>query len=245
MTCHKHIKAIQILAFVFASGLTISSSLGPQQEAGCSGEPRYSSAAQDTQGGASVWAPDHTKRLSIEWIESSNGTMVGVYTVTAGRNVLTVQLNGFDSEVLWSPDSSAFAVNQTEGGGGIGQRSYLFYLTENGLRKLDISVPVEKVFGSPVKCDVPVPPNIAVLKWLSPDRVLVVAEVVPVSICECSGTFMTYEVLVPAGRILRSYTQTETKKLFGDSLGCELRGENNCAKLWQRSVDRKGPEHQE
>jgi hypothetical protein len=144
------------------------------------------------------------------------------------------RLSGWRTEVLWSPDSKAFAANQTVGGGGIGQRTYVFYLTVDGLRKIDVSATVEKSFGSPVKCEVPAAPNTAILKWLDSKRILVVAEVVPVSICKCSGTFQTYEVSLPDLEIVHVYTQAETRRRFPDALGCELRGaDDRCARSWQ------------
>lgn len=163
----------------------------------------------------------------------TTGSYITYYWPGGGKQ-LTVRLDGFGTEVLWSPDSSAFAVNQTEGGGGIGQRAYIFYPEKNHLHKIDVSAPVEKVFGSPVKCEVRVPPNTAVLNWLDSDRVLVVAEIVHVSICKCSGTFKTYEVSRRPLRVVRAYSQAETKRRFADSLGCELRGADDaCAKTWQ------------
>ena len=50
------------------------------------------------------------------------------YRVTDGDNRFSARLSGWRTEVLWSPNSQAFAANQTEGGGGIGQRAYVFYL---------------------------------------------------------------------------------------------------------------------
>jgi hypothetical protein len=145
------------------------------------------------------------------------------------------ELNGFRAEVLWSPDSGAFAVNETEGGGGIGQRTYLFYVSSEGLRKLDVSLPVEKAFGQPVKCDMPVPPNTAILTWLTPNRVLVGAEVINVSLCEHMGTFQTYEVSLPDLKIITVLSQSETKARFGEYLGCELRdADDGSAAGWQR-----------
>ncbi len=66
------------------------------------------------------------------------------------------------------------------------------------------------------------PPNTAIIKWLDADTVLVVAEVIPVSICKCSGSFKSYVVSLTDLTIKGSYSQAETKRLFSDSLGCEL-----------------------
>ena len=137
--------------------------------------------------------------------------------------------------MLWSPDSKGFAANQTVGGGGIGERAFVFYLEKNQLRRVDIFRRVEEMFGSPVKCEVPVPPNTAVIQWLGSKRVLVAAEVVPVSICQCSGTFQTYELSLPDLRVLRVYPQAKSKELLIDELGCELQlADDRCARSWQK-----------
>ena len=204
------------------------------QTSGCNGEPLYSSYSVRRNLSRS---PDRKNLLTVSTLHDTKDPDGYVsYRVTAGAKHFSARLSGWGTEVLWSPDSKAFAVNQTEGGGGIGQRAYIFYVTESGLRKVDVSTPVEKSFGSPVKCEVPTPPNTAVLQWLDSNRILVVAEVVPVSICKCSGTFQTYELSLPDLKIVRMHTQAETRKLFGEALGCELRSANDRqAKSWQPS----------
>src|SRR5262249_53494850 len=209
-------------------------SFGLENKVGCGKEPlyaRYGSERETTQ------SPDGTKSLTAERVESDkdpDGAHIR-YRLQIGQKQFSARIDGVRSEVLWSPDSKSFAVNQTEGGGGIGQRAYIFYVKRNGLQRLDVSAPIEKAFGSPVKCEVPTPPNTAVLQWLDPKRILVVAEVVHVSICECLGTFQTYELSIPNLRIIRRFTQSETKRRFGDALGCELRDADDvCAQKWQK-----------
>jgi hypothetical protein len=190
-------------------------------------------ARHAVEGDATVKSPDGAKSVALRPVENDQYTSI---VVRAAGKKFVAHLPGFRSEVLWSPDSQAFAVNQTEGGGGIGQRTYVFYVEMNQLRKVDVSRSVERAFGSPVKCEVPVPPNTAVLKWLDAQGVLVAAEVVPVSLCNCPNTFKSYEVSLPQPRIMRSYTQAETKRLFAGSLGFELSdADDACATRWQKS----------
>ena len=152
------------------------------------------------------------------------------FTVTAGGKSHSAVLDGFDAEVSWSPDSSAFAVTETEGGGGIGYRVYVFYVEPEGLRKLAISPPVEKAFGTPTRCEVAVPPNTAFVTWLGgADRVLIAAEVVPVSICQCGGLFRAYEVHLPDLQVINTFDQSVAKKTFWNALGCELRDAESCS----------------
>jgi hypothetical protein len=179
-------------------------------------------------------SPDGTKLLTVRPSEDEkdpDGSYLSFTVGAAGKEFVT-RLPGFDAEVLWAQDSSAFAVTQTEGGGGIGYRVYVFYVGENGLKRVDVSQTIEKAFGTPVKCEVSVPPNTGFIDWVDgSDRILVAAEVVPVSICQCNGTFKVYEVGLPDTRILRSYSQIEAKQKFSNLLGCELTdADDNCAK---------------
>jgi hypothetical protein len=174
-----------------------------------------------------VTSPDGNKTLVVKAVsdkEDPGGSHID-YRVISGRETLTANLPGFNGEVAWAPDSKAFAVTQTEGGGGLGSRVYVFYVEEGSLRKIDVSRPIEKDFGSPVKCDVEVPPNTGFVSWQTDSSTLLVAaEVAPVSVCSCSGTYRVYEMNLPSAAIARTYSQTEAKKQFWNLLGCELRG---------------------
>lgn len=222
--------ASSILLSTFLLGLTCNA---VDNKVGCGKEPLYS---RHGLMGRQIKSPDGQSELTIENLRDDKDPDGYVsYHVTVGEKQFSERLSGWRTEVLWSPDSKAFAVNQTDGGGGIGQHAYIFYVEENGLRRVDVSPSVEKAFGSPVKCEVPVPPNTAIIQWLDANRILVAAEVVPVSICECRGTFKTYELSLPNLEILHVYGQAESKTLFGDELGCELRdADDSSAKSWQK-----------
>jgi hypothetical protein len=175
-------------------------------------------------------SPDGQKLLTMERLPDRGDESSIRYTVLAGDRRFSADLPGFDSEVSWSPDSSAFAVTETEGGGGIGYGAYIFRIGEHGLQKMNLSPLVVKAFGSPVKCEIPVPPNVAFISWLDSHRVLVAAETVPVSICPCSGMFAAYEIRLPDAVIARRYSQAEAKQRFWNILGCELRDtDDGCA----------------
>lgn len=220
--------------FVRTCGVLLTATLlgltcGAQDsKVGCGNEPLY---ARHASVGGRIKSPDGKNELTTEHLQDAKDPDGYIsYRVTVGEKRFSARLSGFGTEVLWSPDSKAFAVNQTEGGGGIGQRAYVFYLEESGPRKVDVSAPIEKAFGSPVKCAVPVPPNTAMIQWLDSTRILVVAEVVHVSICQCPGAFKTYELSLPDLKILHVYGENESKALFRDDLGCEFRDtEDTCA----------------
>lgn len=222
------IRFCALLSFLIAPGLCVQGKTAQN----CSSGPLY--AARAAQGQRSIASRDHTKRLEINQTQDENGQQFTSFAVTAGAQRLSAKLKGWDAEVLWSPQSDAFAVNQTQGGGGIGERTFVYYIKAYGLRRLDISPHINKVFGSPVKCEAPVQPNTATIRWLDSRHLLVAAEIVPVSICKSAGTFITYEVEVPAGRIMRRHTQEQTKQLWSNDLGCELRKASDASALsWQ------------
>jgi hypothetical protein len=224
------ISACSILLSAFLLALTCSAL---DNQVGCGNEPLYSRHGSMK---GQIKSPNGQNELAIENLQDDKDPEGYVsFSLTVGEKHFSARLSGWRTEVLWSPDSKAFAVNQTEGGGSIGQQAYIFYVEENGLRRVDVSPPVEKAFGSPVKCEVPVPPNTAIIQWLDSNRILVAAEVVPVSICERRGTFQTYELSLPDLEILHVYGQAESKRLFGDALGCELRSaDDSSAKSWQK-----------
>lgn len=192
--------------------------------------PLYSQRASVIEKG-DIKSPDGRKTLRVTRVPDASYRTEGLlrFSVTAGSKPSSAQLAGFDAEVTWSPDSSAFAVTQTEGGGGFGYRVYIFYVEPDGLRKLTVSTPIEKAFGTPTKCEIPVVPNTGFVTWLGgSERVLIAAEVVPVSVCQCSGMFRVYEVHLPDLKIINSFDQALAKEKFADVLGCELRDAKDC-----------------
>jgi hypothetical protein len=163
------------------------------------------------------------------------------YTVAvAGENFSTMLL-GFNGEVAWAPDSKAFAVNETEGGGSLGERVYVFYVDDRGMRKLDVSRPIERAFGHPVRCDISIVPNTAFISWGGDSTTLLVAaEVVPASICSCAGTYRVYKMKLPVLAIAHIYSQAEAKKQFWNVLGCELRdADDGCVEALERYYRRR------
>lgn len=201
---------------------------GVSSQGSCARQPLYAKHAALAAG--KIKSPDGNKTVLVKSLYNEKRDQYISVTLRAGKFTYETELDGWNPEVLWSPDSSRFGINQTTGGGGIGQEAYVFSIVEGQMRMTNVSPPVEKAFGSPVECEVPVPPNTAIIKWLDSDTVLVVAEVTPVSICKCSGSFRSYVVSLTDLSIKGSYSQAETKRLFADSLGCELKNpQSACA----------------
>jgi hypothetical protein len=171
-----------------------------------------------------ILSPDGTKSLSVSMIPPVAGPdmIQSSYRVELNGEPLEARLSGWDGEIAWSPDSNAFAVTQTVGGGGIGYRAYVFYPEAGGLRKVDVSKVIEKSAGYSRGCEIPVYPNTGVIEWLGPQRLLLAAQVVPVSICKCAGSFTAYEVSLPEGKIVKTYSEAETEEQFGRFLGAAL-----------------------
>jgi hypothetical protein len=232
----RHSLAIFILAFTVASfAQTRPAAKGP-----CEDQTLYARLATE-DGHGPIKSPDGKKSVTarrIEDLSAPEGQYMSLL-VRIGQKRFEAKLDGFRSEILWAPDSGSFAVNETEGGGGFDQRAYIFYVNESGLTKLDVSRPVEKAFGFHGKCDARLLPNTAILAWLAPNRLLVVAEVVNVSVCKHPGTFLTYELSLPDLKILARHTQRESRQKFMRYLGCELRdADNKSAAFWQRRYDK-------
>lgn len=97
-----------------------------------------------------VASPDGNKTLIITKDHTRGDEVYMRYEVLDGKKRFGASLGGFNGEVAWAPDSKAFAVTQTEGGGGFGSRVYVFYVEKSSLCKIDVSFPVEKHFGRPV-----------------------------------------------------------------------------------------------
>jgi hypothetical protein len=170
-------------------------------------------------------SPDMTKLLTVKRVidpKDKDGMHIQFRLSVNGREFIAATL-GFNAEVLWSPNSEAFAATIVEGGGGFGERSYVYYAGENGLRKVDISLPVEKVFRTPGKCEIHVAPNTGIIDWLAGSRqLLAAAEVVPVSACECMGTYKVFAVNLSDLSIDKSFTEREAQSKLWPFLGCEL-----------------------
>ncbi len=178
----------------------------------------------------SVSSPDKKKIVIARtiWGDGTSDEGHVRYSVRVAGKTFRAKLLGFNGEVTWSPDSKAFAVSETEGGGGIGARVYVFFVNADGLHKIDVSEAIEKDFGYPVRCDVKIRPNTGVVSWgIASSTLYVAAQVIPVSLCKCMGTFRVYEINLPSLAIVRVYSQKESKERFKALLGCYLRDVND------------------
>ena len=239
---------IEALALWLFFLLSLVPAICAQEQSSCSNGPHtlYSRRAKTLDQLSAqplrLRSPDGKKTLLIRKVhlKGTDDDSVSYRVIFAGKT-FNETLLGFNGEVAWAPDSHAFAVTQTEGGGGIGSRLYVFQVDKDRMTKLEVSRPIEGDFGHPVRCDVETSPNTGFISWQRDSAsLLVAAEVVPVSICDCSGTYRVYEITIPALKIVRTYPQTEAKKIFWNKLGCELRdADDRCANVLERNTPKR------
>jgi hypothetical protein len=145
--------------------------------------------------------------------------------VTHGRWRRTIRLGaGVTSELLWSPDSSAFFVSTSDGGANGPFRTLIVSISHDRLIVRDISSLVAHELGKPVSCALWLGPNVGGIAWGdTPDVILVAAEIPNQHNCDSAGVFHAYSVDWRRMRVLASYDQIAAKERLWDSLGAELR----------------------
>jgi hypothetical protein len=155
--------------------------------------------------------------------ESADGFPAKITVTTEqGQLAATIQF-GLDAEVLWSPDSNSFAVTGSLQSANGPFQTDVFAIHGDQLERVSISRLITLTFGHPVKCGWPESPNVGAIRWVVPSQqILVAAEIVHHSNCDSFGTFKAYTVELAGPRILKTYNQLQTKRLFASDLGEEL-----------------------
>ena len=171
-----------------------------------------------------VRSPDKATTVAIRYDEQGDSSDVTM-TVTGRIGTGRVRAGpGVDAEMLWAPDSSAFAITSSDGG-AVGTYHAIVVGKGPNAKPIsrDLSPLVIRAFGRPVTCDEPEDPNVAAVKWLSGSHLIVTAEIPPHTNCDSFGTFRAYEIDWHSMRVVRSYDQIAAKRLFGQAMGSELR----------------------
>jgi hypothetical protein len=181
----------------------------------------------------SVWKPNAAQRWAIASPNHSDAVVVEQGTegdvtsreafITVGGKQRELFAGHVDPEILWSPDSKAFAETYSDGG-AVGLFHVLIYY-DDGSRIIEPTAQVTKEFLShPRVCFEPEDPNVGAIEWINgSSEILVAAETLPHSNCDDMGTFRAYIIHLPDGNILKRYGQLEAKKLFWRHMGSELR----------------------
>jgi hypothetical protein len=188
--------------------------------------------------GRTVISPDHLKRIVV-YEQVKDDVTSDDFFITLRSKRIPLFAGHVEPEVLWSPDSKAFAETYSDGGAVGTFHVLIYYVEKDQLREIEPTAAVTKEFLSrPRICFAPEDPNIGAIKWLkdSSER-LVAAEILPHSNCDDMGTFRAYRIRLPGGDIVKSYGQIEAKKLFGKHLGVELRAADDDCILKPGSCD--------
>jgi hypothetical protein len=185
-----------------------------------------------------VLSPDHLKRIVVYEPVKSDVTSDEFFMTLGGRRI-DLFAGQVEPEVLWSPDSKAFAETYSDGGAVGTFHVVIYYVEKDQLRAIEPTAAVTKEFLShPRVCFEPEDPNIGAIEWIKDStEILVAAETLPHTNCDNMGTFRAYIIRLPSGDIVHSYGQIQAKKLFGKHLGVELRAADDDCILKPGSCD--------
>lgn len=189
------------------------------------GEFAASAIQLDTAGTItkSLKAPDGKQSVVVRfqpWKDSRKMTIM----LLPQRDTWSLGM-GLDSELIWAPDSSAFAITTTNTSSEGPFDTFAFAIDPAGMAKeINVSPIVRKRFGHPVACAFPEEPNIVAVGFTEKGDLLVAAQIMTHTVCDSRGTFRLYEVELPSGEIVREYDQLQAKQEFGKLLGSQLSG---------------------
>lgn len=167
-------------------------------------------------------SPDGTKTVTAVYNLKNDLILL---TVAAGTKQFKAKVQGsVGSELTWSPDSKAFFLTYSDAGLGGEYFTLVFYVSEQGLRKVNPSLVVKRAFGYPVCSHGPTNANVVGVAWLEGShRILIAAQVPPLTICDGYNTFKAFELTLPSALVVKSYGQIAAKQSFWSYLGKELR----------------------
>jgi hypothetical protein len=170
-------------------------------------------------------SPSRSARLIARWIEGGRDLGVQLTLEEHGTTLWSRKVTpGVGIEAAWAPDSKAFFVTNSGGGRNGFYGLTVYFLNGDAVSEVELTPAIETAFGHPVKCQSEEPPNVAGVKWAANSKGLIAAaEIVGHGNCDSDSTFRAYQVSLPEGRIIRSYDQTEAKRLFGGDLGWEIK----------------------
>ncbi|MCU1284897.1 MAG: hypothetical protein JWO13_1247 [Acidobacteriales bacterium] len=169
-----------------------------------------------------IQSPDGLNVLKTQWPSYS----ADLSLILASRSVTkTIQIGkGIGSEVMWAPDSRAFSVTTSNVGGNGPYETHIYYLESGEIREVNPTALVRDVVDPTLRCDWEQTANVIAIAWLRSSKHLLVAGQVPHhSVCRNMGTFTLFEIQLPEGNIVHTYSQAEAKRRFSKYLGKELR----------------------
>jgi hypothetical protein len=169
-------------------------------------------AGLDAKGTATVLSPDKHAELRLHAGEFGllvNGALIEDLSNLIGSVSLT--------EVLWSPDSSAFFVNASDGGEVGTWKSYVFLLSGEKVREVQVGSLIAGQSGLKTTCDYK---NLGSLGWMDGHAKIMLMEQVPSS-SECSNmnSIKGYVIDTEAGRVLEVLEMPAVEKRFQPYFG--------------------------
>ena len=194
-------------------------------------EPFFASHAVYIYLGPEARSPDGRRKVSIRVTDDNASDFPSEIRVKTPNGSLLGQINfGLNAQVLWSPDSKAFAITGSSDGGNGQYHTDVFLLRPGKLVKVPLTGLIERAFGHPVKCAWPESPNVVAVRWLKDSKALLVAaQIINHSNCDSNGTFKGFAVDTQTAQVIRSYGQLDVKRLFPGDLGPWLKdAEDSC-----------------
>lgn len=190
--------------------------------------------ANDTGGEWGAQAVNLSSRVSTKatlHIPSPDGSKVLAVTETevlvkksTGESIgQEIEINTL-AEIEWAPNSSEFAVTQSNGGAVGTWYVEVYRILSGSLQKIDVMKAVAADFQKRPGGCFEEDANIAAVGWLGPKALLIVAEAPPHSSCRDMGTIRGYEVSISNGHLIRKYNANEFKKKHWKLLGSRLKG---------------------
>lgn len=124
------------------------------------------------------------------------------------------------AEVLWSPDSQAFAVTASDGSAAGGWDISVFLFEHDRCNFYSLTDEAAERFQELHLCGGGERPNIGAVKWTKGSKQLLIAvEVPPASSCRDRGVYAGYLIEVPSGKVTRVYDRQQLGEEWGESLG--------------------------
>jgi hypothetical protein len=177
-------------------------------------------------------SPDGRSSVKAHSVPSITNDELHVVLESAGAiGVKTLAIGpGIGAELLWAPNSQAFAVTTNDGGSAGHFRTLVLGRWHGIVVTHDLTALISHAFGHPARCSWPESANVAAVTWLAgSQRLLLVAQIIPHVNCDGYGTFAAYEVDPWTLRIVHRYDQLQAKQLFAAQLGPALLAANdNC-----------------
>jgi hypothetical protein len=192
-------------------------SIAPARPAGAQGgEWSNHAAAVPSKRTFVVPSPDRKRIIVVDGGQLSVAESGVVIPGGGGIDVLQ------SAEVLWAPDSKAFAVTASDGSESGGWDISVFVLENDRCNYYRVTADAVQRFLTRHACG-DEEPNIGAVKWTKESKQLLIALEIPRrSACRDRGTAGGYVVNVPSGTIAVEYDGARLAEDWGESLGRRL-----------------------